>query len=78
MTSLQLARAIAEAARNASNLAAARAVLDVLHANHVWFCRLYETTDGVHAELQMEGMPPLPRAPLPLEEDLPLPFGEPE
>lgn len=71
MTTLQLARVVAEAAREATSLDAARAVLDALENNGCWFCRLTEA-DGitVDAPFARDGKQPPPA----LEDEGVLPF----
>jgi hypothetical protein len=76
LTTLQLAHAVAHAARTSAPDDAARAVLDCLHRHEAWFCR-FTTTDGADIEARMAAAPPK-RTPLPAEEDRPLPFEEPD
>ena len=55
MTTLQLARLIAVAARACDTVdGAAVSVLNVLHATSSWFCRVSEDDDGLTVETRYE------------------------
>jgi hypothetical protein len=47
VTTLELVRALASAARQASDdEAAARAIIEAMHQHDHWFCRMTETPNG--------------------------------
>jgi hypothetical protein len=60
MTTLQLAQACAEAARQPAGGHPAEAILDVLHDTGHWFCRL-SADDGDGAETTWTPLPPVPK-----------------
>jgi hypothetical protein len=55
LTTLELTRAIATAARNAPDMEAATiAVLDTMHRTDSWFCARYENWEGLTVDVRYE------------------------
>jgi hypothetical protein len=60
LTTLQLAQALADAARRTTEADAALAILQTLHAHKAWVCRVTQTTDTLYEPYltQIRPVPP--------------------